>query len=132
MAPGYHELIIYCGTTVSPTEHYYDYAIDGSPVNLSGAQITLAARNKSDAEIFCWRTHTGEIILYPQLGRIGLNLTAQQTAALQTLIKGVATRIQNGMPLYTVGAYSLEINNGGNITRLLHGPVTLSPEYAYA
>lgn len=132
MKPAYFELVIYCGATVDPASEYFVYEVDAAPVNLTGYTASLVARDKTGVELLRLDTDNGGIVITPAAGKIGLHITATQTAALQRHIKGPPTKQADAMPLYAVGKWSMEIDNAGTVTRLLQGDLVLSPEYTYA
>lgn len=127
MTPGYYELTIYCGATFNTQ---FVYSIDGTPVDLTGATVTAAARNKAGVELFRWSTENGKIAPTGTDGRIAITA---DTAALQASINapGVIKKTANGMPIYTVGTWALEITTALFTVRLLHGPLHVSPEVVY-
>ena len=128
MTPGYYELTIYCGTTFNTQ---FVYSIDGTPVDLTGATVTAAARNKAGVELFRWSTENGKIAPTGIDGRI--TITAD-TAAFQASVTapGVVKKATTGTAIYTVGTWALEIATALATVRLLHGPLHVSPEVVYA
>ena len=93
----------------------FTYAIDGTPVDITGYTARMQVRSTVDATstIASFTTTGGTIVLGGSAGTITMNVTATATAAI------------------AAGSYvyDLEIVSGaGVVTRLLQGPFVVSAE----
>jgi hypothetical protein len=86
---------------------------DGNPINLSGntARMQLRRSFTTVAELTL-TTGGGGIVITGATGNIAITISDEQTEAL-------------GSGFYV---YDLELDNGGIITRLIQGQITVSPQ----
>jgi hypothetical protein len=113
MAAGTYDMVCEQGATFQRSLVWQDET--ESPINLTGYSARMQVRPsiKSTEVVTELTTANGRIVLYPLLGKIELNLTAVQTAALAA----------------KQCVYDLELVSGsGFVTRLLQGAFTITPE----
>jgi hypothetical protein len=128
--PAYYPLTIYAGTTLDSAALNFTYKVGTTPVDLTGATIQASGRDPKGILLFDWSTTNGKLILDGPAGFIGFNLTAEDTAIFNTM-KMRLHSIENNMPLYALGAWSMELVTD-RVERLMHGPVYVSREHVYA
>ena len=129
MKPAYYPLTIYAGTTLDSAALNFTYKVGTTPVDLTGATIRASCRNAKGELMFDWSTANGKLTLDGPNGVIGFNVTAEDTAVLNN-VKMQLHGMENNMPIYALGAWSLEILTD-RVERLLQGPVYVSKEHVY-
>jgi hypothetical protein len=94
------------------------WEVAGNPVDLTGysARMMIRASYAAASPLIELTTSNGRIALNGAPGRIDLFIGATDTEALAG----------------SAGVYDLELVNGAEVTRLLQGEVTLSPEVTHA
>lgn len=112
MAAGIYNPTIDQGSTWSVSLVYKDPS--GNPINLTGYTAKMQLRKKYDSATAALTLATGGqgIVITGATGTIAITATDEQTATLD--------------PGFYV--YDLDLNNGGVITRLIQGQVTVSAE----
>ena len=111
MTAGIYNFTIDQGSTWTLQLIYKDP--NGAPINLSGYTAKMQLRSKFDsADAVLTLTSGSGITIDGPTGTINLVATDEQTEA-----------IKSGFYVY-----DLELSNGGVITRLIQGQVTLSPQ----
>lgn len=127
MTPANYDLVITSGATVAPDQTFFVYKVDTTPVNLTGAEVVVTLRDGAGGTIFEWTTANGKVALTPLLGKIGLNLSADDTLALVQYAPSGATKMLNSVPLYRVASWTLDVHPGGGaVDRLLQGAVLIT------
>jgi len=111
--PAREDLLIYQGSTY---DKRWTWKSDGTPVDLSSAQIKAQARPapRAGLQYLDMTTENGQIVIHDAIGgTFGIYLTAEQTAALN----------------FDKAVYDLEIHWAtGLVQRLIHGEIVLSRE----
>jgi len=86
---------------------------DGNPINLTGNTARMQLRRQySTPAVLTLTTGGGGIVITGATGNIAIEITDEQTETLE-----------GGFYLY-----DLELNNGGVISRLIQGTITVSPQ----
>jgi hypothetical protein len=111
MTAGLYNLYIEKGATYNRVLTWNDK--DGNPINLTGfsARLHIRKTKGSDTTILSLSIGSG-ITLGGSNGTISILVAASVTAAIEE----------------SAGVYDLELVNGSEVTRLLEGTVTFSPE----
>lgn len=109
MAAGAHNFKIEQGATFGNTIKYEDAS--GTAINLSGASISLKAKDNRSDQNFVLNLSNGNGITLsnPSGGEFTINLTANQTKLLK----------------FNRADYDLDINLSGTVTRLLTGQIQI-------
>lgn len=113
MSAGVYDIVCEQGSTFRRTFRWLDS--NEQAVDLTGftAEMHVRTNHKAATTIVELSTGLGGITISPSEGRVQIELSATQTAALP-VVKGV---------------YDLELrSSGGIVTRLLEGKFTVSPE----
>jgi hypothetical protein len=112
MTAGIYNFTIDQGSTWTLQLVYNDP--NGDPINLTGYTAKMQVRRKFDSAtaVLTLSTSNGGISITGATGTINLIATDEQTGA-----------IEGGLYVY-----DLELENGGAITRLIQGQVTVSPQ----
>lgn len=112
MTAGIYNFTIDQGSTWTLQLVYNDP--QGAPINLSGYTAKMQVRRKFDSATAVLTLATGGqgITITGPTGTINLIATDEQTGA-----------IEGGLYVY-----DLELDNGGAITRLIQGQITVSPQ----
>lgn len=112
MTAGIYNFTIDQGSTWTLQLVYNDP--NGDPINLTGYTAKMQVRRKFDSAtaVLTLSTSNGGISITGLTGTINLIATDEQTGA-----------IDGGLYVY-----DLELENGGAITRLIQGQVTISPQ----
>ena len=86
----------------------------GVPINLTGYTAALQVRQNyyDTAALVTLTSPSGGIVITPNAGKLDITMTATQTGGLD-----------EGFYVY-----DLEITSGANVTRLIQGQFTVSPE----
>lgn len=85
----------------------------GTPINLTGNTARMQLRRQySSPVVLTLTTDGGGIVITGATGNIAIQITDEQT---ETLEEGFYV-------------YDLELNNGGVISRLIQGTITVSPQ----
>ena len=113
MAAGALDLFVEQGSTFSYNLTLTDQV--GTPLNLTGytARMQMRRAVQSQDVLISLTTENGRLTITPLTGQIAINIEATATAALS----------------FQTAVYDLEIqSDGGIVTRIIQGRVTLSPE----
>ena len=112
MTAGIYNFTIDQGSTWTLQLVYNDP--QGAPINLTGYTAKMQVRRKFDSAtaVLTLSTSNGGISITGNTGTINLIATDEQTGV-----------IEGGLYVY-----DLELENGGAITRLIQGQVTISPQ----
>lgn len=110
IAPGDLDLTMYQGATFT---YQFTWNVDGSPVNLSGYTARMKVRKSvRSPDVVLSLTDGAGLTLGGAAGTIAVSVSATDTAATPS-------------GLY---AYDLELDSGGEVTRLLQGTFTVDGE----
>lgn len=110
---GTYDIICPQGATFSTT---FTYSVGGTAVNLTGYSAAMQVRPSYTADPIISLTNSSGITLGGSAGTITVLISATNTAS------------------YKAGQYiyDLELNSGGQVTRLLQGKFTITPEVTRA
>ena len=109
---GIYNFIMDQGSTYTVQMVYQDP--NGNPINLTGytAKMQLRLQYGDPVAALTLTTGGGGIVIDPLIGTINITATDEQTLALE--------------PTFYV--YDLDLIDGGTITRLIQGQITVRPE----